>query len=226
MEISDLLTHQRVEAISGYLRRHPMVWRMVDESDSGRTRKAGAIVFFEDEAGARHYAVMKPRASLDKQGAPRTPPAFQIATGNRCGWQMGADGKPQLFEIKGQDIAADLALEPYCIAAIREAIEELGLKLENVMDIYDLGTCQYVSESTGKPMFICMIAIKIASKDLFAAPCSIHAKTEAVNWVTVLDTSMDDAPVRRDHARLLTDFDRKLNYPDQFFTRTQNGCIA
>lgn len=100
---------------------------------------------------------MKPVAKRLDLGEPE----FQLCKGTRMYEKDGA-----WVDMRG-DISNAKIMESLAETALREGVEELGLQLENIETLYDLGLFSFTSASTRKPISLWIFAAAIRSEENF-----------------------------------------------------------
>jgi hypothetical protein len=154
--------------------------------------KAGVVPFL------RHpyrYYLMKPVAKNAGLDAPK----FQLCKGTRMHrlpdgtWQDMQDGKDG--EIK----------ETLAETALREGIEELGLELEHIQQLFDMGPYDFSSASTGRAKKMWLFAAEMRLEHFSA---EVAATTAERGWLGLDEFSVAG---REDHRYILRDIERKLS---------------
>ncbi|MDE3015978.1 MAG: NUDIX hydrolase [Pseudomonadota bacterium] len=154
--------------------------------------KAGVVPFLRDPL---RFYLMKPVAR--HAGLP--PPEFQICKGTR------------MMKIGGQwqDIvsspAAGMEIESLAETALREGIEELGLTLENIRRLFDLGAYTFVSAKTGREKRMWLFAAEMASEEFSGEAADT---TAGRGWLSFKEFM---AAGRNDNKPILMDINNKLN---------------
>jgi hypothetical protein len=184
--------HARVRAFL----QDESVETLTESVDSDRYRKAGVIPYTREE-DLRFY-VMKPLGERPELGEP----AFQLCKGTRMyhvpgvGWRdMRSEGN---FNGEKETLAE---------TALREGIEELGLKLENIHRLIDLGPYSFSSATTGRAKEMWLFAAEVKEMDDFASDGEVAFTTEARKWVSAADFAIVGRP---DHHYILGDIAVKL----------------
>jgi hypothetical protein len=159
--------------------------------------KAGVIPFMRGMP-RRHY-MMRPASKIAGLGdAP-----FQICKGTRMhfskehGWhdiRKPADRLPKV--------------ETLLQTALREGIEEMGLKLSNVIRIIELGGYGFASVTTGRSKSMWLYAAEIKDEKDFLPANEIASTTAECRW---FELSEFTAIGREDHRYILSDIDAKLS---------------
>lgn len=157
--------------------------------------KAGIVPFLRDAEGFRFY-LMRPKGKLPALGQPQ----FQFGKGTRqhradIGWQDIKEGKPI-----GEK-------ETLAATALREGIEELGLKLANIGELYDIGGYRFSSATTGKPKDMWLFAAQMASPEDFAAAAQVADTTEERKWLSSAEFGIVGRP---DQHYILRDIEARL----------------
>ncbi len=153
-------------------------------ADAPEIRKAGIVPFLR--APLRYY-VMTPTATKPELGLPE----FQLCKGTRMYQAHGA-----WHDMKGQ-VPEDVPLEDLAATALREGIEELGLKLANIAELVTLGEYKFTSATSRQDIVLWMLAAEMKNADDFVAP---HTSTAACAWMTLAEFKKQGRP---DHAHIL-----------------------
>ena len=140
------------------------------------------------------YYVMKPAAK--RPDLP--PPEFQLCKGTRMSNASG-----QWADIK-EGAVIDAGAEPLAQTALREGMEEIGLVLENIVQLYEIGAFDFASASTGKNKTAWFFAAQVAEQGRFTQP---DATTAECKWMTLLEFAIAG---RADHHYILSQIDAIL----------------
>lgn len=187
------MTDERTQ-IQAFLQINPPKKGFLASADDIIYHKAG-IIPFRDIGGVRHYVVMKPVAKRLDLGEPE----FQLCKGTRMYFEDGTwqdMKKPVLHE----------QMEPLVETALREGIEELGIILDNIDSIIDVGPYTFTSATTGKEKTSWMFAASIKDTEAFLPLADIAGTTSERNTVTLLDFKK----LRPDHMHILQQVDTAL----------------
>lgn len=153
--------------------------------------KAGVVPFLRNPL---RFYLMKPVA----RHADMPPPQFQIGKGTRM-MKMGG---------VWQDIVsappAGAEMETLAETALREGIEELGLVLENIRRLFDMGAYDFFSAATAKRKVMWLFAAEMASEEF---PGEAAASTAERGWLAFQECL---AVARPDHRPILKDIQEKL----------------
>ena len=158
--------------------------------------KAGVVPFIRHEGGYRFY-VMKPHFTIPELGAP----AFQLCKGTRMqpvpgvGWQ----------DIRGENAGPDS--ETLEQTALREGVEELGLKLSNISALYDLGPYEFRSATTSKPKRMWLFAARIIDSGDMLPDSAVEESTDERQWLSASEFAVVG---RADHRYILDDMEVRL----------------
>jgi len=158
--------------------------------------KAGVVPYIRGEEGVQ-YLLMKP-----KTRDPLNPPAFQICKGTRMYLRRGSgwrDMKP------GDEGVVDK--ETLAVTAMREGIEELGLQLEAIAELRDVGPYKFSSERTGKNKYMWLFTARLTSIEVLLPLSEIAATTSDRAWLKLPEF---EATGREDHRAILRDIDNKI----------------
>lgn len=169
-----------------------------DSSRKAGIHKAGVIPYHMNENGQISFYLMKPTGAHPELGEP----AFQIAKGTR---EIFMDGEWQNYYPNPKTAKIARAhperIESLFVNAMREGIEEIGLKPENVLSVQDAGRVDYTSESSGKPKSMWCFLAQVQDQNDFMEPDKEHADTGVCQWFTLEDENL--AEVRADHLKIL-----------------------
>jgi len=157
--------------------------------------KAGIVPYIEQN-GMRLYMAMKPVAKRPDLGEPE----FQLCKGTR----MFFDGEAWV-DMRGG--ACSDTLEPLAETALREGIEELGLRLRNITSLQDAGCHYFTSASSGKPIISWMFLAKLRSADDFLPVENITTITAERQFFTLTAFNKRGRP---DHAHMLGVIDNAM----------------
>ena len=143
------------------------------------------------------YLLVKPRTRDTFN-----PPAFQLCKGTRMYLHRGSgwrDMKPGDEETVGK--------ETLITTALREGIEELGLKLEAITQLHDVGPYKFTSEKTGKNKYMWLFTAELTSMEALLPLAEIEQSTAERVWQSAAQFDIDG---REDHRYILRDIDSKL----------------
>ena len=159
--------------------------------------KAGVVPFMR--SSPRRYYMMRPASKIAGLGdAP-----FQICKGTRMhysdklGWhdiRKPADRLPQ----------AETLLQ----TALREGIEEMGLKLTNITRLIELGAYGFASVTTGRSKSMWLYGAEMISPNDFLPAADIASSTAECRWFGLQEFCAEG---REDHRYILSDIDSRLS---------------
>lgn len=161
-----------------------------------RYTKAGVVPFVVDDDGFRFY-VMKPRGHIPELGLP----TFQVCKGTRMHFQEAFGWR----DMKTPDASG--TKETLLETALREGIEELGLKLDNITTLYDMGGFCFSSATTGKGKKMWLFAVAVESEDDFLRDAEIAVSTAERRWLTAEEFAQFG---RADHQYILKEIEKRL----------------
>lgn len=187
------------DAVTGFLQARS-VTRLIGDPEvfSPHTyNKSGVVPFIRHEGGFRFY-VMKPHFNIPELG----PPPFQLCKGTRMQWELGLGWR----DVK-QGAALAEKHESLAETALREGAEELGLKLENIAGLYDLGPYEFASATTGKPKRMWLFAAKIIDSADMLSDAEVEAHTSERQWLSASEFAVVG---RSDHRYILDDIEVRL----------------
>ncbi len=168
---------------------------------SRRYIKAGVVPFMRPAGqGEMVFYVVKPRSTLPDFGEP----PFQICKGTRQHLVPGVGWCDMHSESSKND---EEGTEHLAETALREGIEELGLKLENILSIFDMGGFGFSSVTTGKAKQMWLFASEMADEDEFLPDRDIALTTAGRQWMTAKEFA---ACGRDDHLYILPEIEARL----------------
>jgi hypothetical protein len=159
--------------------------------------KAGVVPFIRHEGGYRFY-VMKPQGRIPALGHP----PFQLCKGTRM--QLTPNGGWQDMRENSDE---DTIKETLVQTALREGIEELGLKLPNIAGLYDLGPYEFASATTGKSKRMWLFAAKIVDSNDMLPDEAVVETTDERQWLSANEFAVVG---REDHRYILDDMEIRL----------------
>lgn len=124
------------------------------------------------------------------------PPGWQIAKGTRM---MQHGNHWHDMKKPSADFDAEKA-EPLACTALREGIEEAGLKLQNVKSLKDCGTQTFYSASSGNQKQMAVFLCYVKNKNDFHGAHKIAATTAETAWFPLNSLPSD---VRQDNIAIL-----------------------
>lgn len=187
------------DSIGAFLQEKPVVSLVGNpEGFSPDTyNKAGVVPFIRHEGGHRFY-VMKPHFTMPELGAP----PFQICKGTRMHYVIGSGWR---------DVKNDETMQPkhesLLQTALREGVEELGLKLSNVTGLYDLGPYEFSSATTGKPKRMWLFAARVVDSSDMLPDSAVEHTTSERQWLSAGEFFVVGRP---DHCYILEDMEVRL----------------
>jgi len=184
--------------IQDFLKRQTIVPLAVDsmQPDGDAIIKAGVVPFVRE--GGYHFFMMKPVPKRPGLGAP----SFQICKGTRMHKPAG-QGWVDLYD----DTVSPGEKETLALTAIREGIEELGLKMSEIRRMLDVGAYDFASAKTGKNRQMWLFALEMASEDDVLPMSEVAATTAERGWLSLEQFSVVG---REDHRYILTDIAARL----------------
>jgi|GEM_PF-824371 len=153
--------------------------------------KAGVVPFHRSGSQLQYY-LMKPQASHPHL----PPPEFQLCKGTR----MRQDQAQVWADMRDGEVA-DENSETLLQTALREGMEEVGLRLENIRQLYALGGFHFASASTGKDKQVWLFAVQVEDREDFLAT---EATTAERAWLSIEEFTAHGRP---DHRYILSDID-------------------
>ncbi len=162
--------------------------------------KAGIIPFVcSDVNTPLRYYVLKPVPKRPDLGDP----GYQLCKGTRLLYHN--DSWKDMHEFK--PVPENAVQEPLIETAIREGIEELGIELENLAALYQLGLFSFVSEKTGRTKKVWLYACNIEEKKQFQPLEDVQEYTQDRKWCTLKEFATIGRP---DHVTMLVHIDAML----------------
>lgn len=165
---------------------------------NGEYNKAGVVPFVRG-GGAIRYYFMKPVA----KNPDKARPDFQICKGTR----MGLHAARGWIDLKDNKEHAG-EREPLIVTALREGIEELGLKLDAVGAVFDVGPYRFSSERTGNSKRMWLFALEMASMEEVLPMAEVDSGTAERGWMTLAEFAIVG---RADHRYIMRDIERKIS---------------
>ncbi len=186
-------------AIEAFLQQQSItrLWEDVHSHTITHYNKAGVLPFVRE--GGFSYFFMKPVSTSPDLGEP----PFQICKGTRQyqmpdgTWQDIRDGIGQHADMK----------ETLAATALREGIEELGLKLDNIHQLMDMGAFNFSSATTGKTKYMWLFAAEIRQPDNFLSAAETTPSTQERKWLNCADFGVVG---RKDHLYILKAIEASL----------------
>lgn len=181
--------------IQNFLQQHSVVSLVSGAPAAEQYTKAGIVPFMRDPY---RYYLMKPAARHQDL----SPPEFQLCKGTRMhrlpdgNWRDMHTG-----EARGHH------QETLVQTALREGIEELGIRLENIQLLFELGSYDFASARTGKSKQMWLFAAEMLSEDDFLPPHQIEASTAHRGWHSAHEFAVAG---RADHKYILPDIETRL----------------
>lgn len=182
--------------INQFLQQHTLAVRPQSDSEA-LILKAGLLPYIKKQ-GQYFYYFMKPQA---KNPALPAPP-FQICKGTRMHYSTSAGWQDMEYHHNYKDV-----IETLPQTALREAIEELGLKLQNIKTLIALGDYGFVSASTGNDKRMWLLAAEMVRADDFLPIAEIAPSTAECAWLSAAEFGVVG---RIDHRYILADIETTL----------------
>lgn len=168
-----------------------------DSASAQRMFKAGIVPYIRRDGDYLFYT-MKPVPKRPGLGAP----LFQLCKGTRM-YYTQEEGWRDLQE--HQEASQK---EPLAATALREGIEELGLKLEALSTLLDVGAYSFASTKTGSNRQMWLFAAPMRSVEDVLPMHDVAATTSARSWLTLEEFLRSG---RDDHQPILKDIHHKLS---------------
>jgi hypothetical protein len=185
--------------IQAFLQQQTIVPLISGETDQPEhyTIKAGVVPFVRVDADFTYF-VMKPVPKRPGLGAP----AYQLCKGTRQhfldgrGWCDLRDG--EITEARRETLAQ---------TALREGIEELGLRLDGIVTLFDVGPYAFSSARSGRQIYMWLFAAELVSPEAVLPMAEVAATTAERGWVKLDEFR---AIGRDDHRPILQDIAAKV----------------
>lgn len=174
------------------------LWQDLKTNTSYQYNKSGVVPFTRID-GVFQYYVMKPCGKAPDLGKT----TFQICKGTRQ--FLNKTGSWQ--DIRSEEAQDADTKETLAATALREGIEELGLKLDNIVRLWDMGAFSFTSATTGKTKYMWLFSAEVRNRDEFLPKAQVASSTEERRWV-----SLDEFRVvgRHDHVYILGQIESRL----------------
>jgi hypothetical protein len=159
--------------------------------------KAGIIPYVLDGSKPL-YLMMKPHSKSSRL----PPPTFQICKGTRMYLHRGSgwrDMRPGDEPVENK--------EDLLVTALREGVEEVGLMLEHIVSLENVGPYKFQSEKTGKNKYMWLFTAKLASQEHLLPMSDIAQTTAERTWMSAQEF---EAVGREDHRTIVRDIAAKL----------------
>ncbi len=162
-------------------------------------QKAGIVPFIIEE-GQLYFYVMKPTAA--RPGMP--PPKWQLCKGTRM-YRSNASGKWK--DMRAGEKVDNVDIETLALTALREGNEELGLKPETIVNLFDVGPYRFSSAHTGQDKHMWMFAAELDERDEFLPASHVAVTTADRCWLASDEFKLVG---REDHLYILDEIQAKL----------------
>lgn len=158
--------------------------------------KAGVIPFIRDDPW--HFLVMKP---IPKH-AHLEPPAFQICKGTRMHKKKLGKWK----DIRDND-QPEAQREALVVTALREGIEELGLQMDAIISLVDMGPYTFSSAVSSDDKHMWLFGAELTSPNALLPIYEITATTADRSW---MNSAQFETQGRADHKPIMQDIAKRL----------------
>lgn len=183
--------------IQVFLKQCPPISLLLDSVAPDGFTKAGLVPFLWEEGELQFY-VMKPHGKMPNLGAP----PYQLGKGTRMYFVPGVGWRDMRDEGDYGGVKESLAE-----TALREGMEELGVELTNIKELFDLGPYHFSSATTGKSRQMWLLAAQVREADGFMSASQVAHTTEAREWLSVSEFAVVG---RADHHYILQDIEKRL----------------
>lgn len=203
------------EAIRQFLYTHPPQPLPPEdrEAPEDRINKAALVPYMLQPSTditplSFRFYVMRPEHRIVELG----PPPLQICKGTRMKRKPAQQKIPLWKDVTWRDMSApqkDYVMESLAETALREGIEEIGLRLGNIRKFFDAGTAYFASAKTGLKKVMWLFAAEVEKDSEFDPPDTVHAKTAECRWCTLEEFSIEG---REDHLRIMQTLSARLQH--------------
>lgn len=162
--------------------------------------KAGVLPFYVKPDGTYMFYLMRPQALHLELG----PPELQIAKGTR---RIRHSGKWRDVSLRDFPIRDLSRAEDILVTAIREGAEEIGLRTDNIQELYWGKVFAFASASMGGEKYMMVFAANIIDPEAFEEPDDITAKTGECRWVSLKES---ETQARDDHYSIINEIHTAL----------------
>jgi len=184
--------------INGFLQHQTIKSLLMQEElpPTQRFLKAGVVPFLRESPYL--FYTMKPKSTISGLGEP----PFQICKGTRMhnlpehGWRDIKENKERIND-----------QETLIMTALREGIEELGLKMDNIVQLFDMGSYGFSSATTGRNKEMWLFAAEMKTADNFLPKAEIAPSTAECRWMSEQEFNVVG---RGDHRYILKNIASKL----------------
>ncbi len=183
------------------LMREPKYW---PDAPYVEIFKAGAVPYRLTDDDKLEYFLFEPAAMLKDEN-----PGFQICKGTREIFDPTGGEWENYHNRKQLEAFGAENLEDLRVTAIREAIEEVGLKAEHMLAAGEWGQAAFTSASTGALKTMWLYAIQLEADAVFDEPHETEANTIAREWFS-LESESQCEKIRPDHLNILKQIDKVL----------------
>ncbi len=167
--------------------------------------KAGVVPYRLGDNGIEYY-LFKPSEMMPEKGDP----GFQICKGTREIKNPSTGEWEDYRSSKKLSQYGAESLEPVIVTALREGIEEVGLRLDDIVEVTEWGQAAFESASTGALKTMWLFPVGLMGDCEFDEPCDEHANTVAREWFNLKDTEQA-TKIRPDHLAILRQIDAELS---------------
>lgn len=160
--------------------------------------KAGILPFLTADGGLQ-LCVMLPKAVHPELGRP----AWQLCKGTRMVQDAYGSAWRDMRKDEGEEaVSGKLKAEHLATTALREGHEELGLIPQAIAELFDLGTVDFTSASTGKTKQMWLFAVRVDDPTSALLPMQqVTPTTDARRWCSMEEFAkvgrMDHVPIVR-----------------------------
>lgn len=181
---------QLIPECEQWLEAHHPSWLEVE--NPLLVNKAGIVPIYIDADKNISCMLMKPKP----KHADLPPPGWQITKGTR----MKLMGKQWVDLPANLDDSGAARVESMATVALRETMEEIGLRLNNIRHMLDIGIHSFSSAKSGEPRQKALYACIVDDQFDFAPLEDCDPKTAAREWFNI-DYLPED--IRADNASLI-----------------------
>ena len=183
------------------LMRDPKYW---PEAPYVEIYKGGAVPYRLTDDDKLEYFLFEPAAILEDEN-----PGFQICKGTREIYNPDSEEWENYHNRRQAEAFGEENLEDLRVTAIREAIEEVGLKPEHMLAAGEWGQAAFTSATTGALKTMWLFAVQLEPDSEFDEPHETEANTIARAWFS-LENEEQCQQIRNDHLNILRQIDKVL----------------
>lgn len=155
--------------------------------------------------GRLEYYLFKPKAKMPEKGEP----GYQIGKGTREIYNPETKEWEDYSSPNQLEAYGEAQLEPMEVTALREGIEELGLRPKEIESAGNWGQAAFSSATTGELRTMWLYPLKMCEGCEFDEPHEEHAATVDRQWLDI-QNPREAAKIRSDHLQIIRQIDKVL----------------